>query len=367
MNLTRLILLDPRDPPSGRWLTFDGHGHVLAGGRLPDEPAQTREGMRTVVIVPGAEVTVRWLSIPARSDAQARAAAGWLLRDTLAGAPERTLIALGETEGEERVTAVLAPEILQRWLEHCGRLGVMPDVIIPASLAILPPVNPDQVLAAPVGEETVVRGRRLAVSVDANLAAVMAGDLALHEEMRPEVIERLLIQAAAAPSINLLPRAAAGQEAGWKAWRPAVILACLLLLSPLTLLAADAWRHDRAAARLEREAEALALGAWPDMAPGANPADEARRRLAGEATRGGFSRVASTLFAAVEQVEGAELDALFVDPDGTIRATLSHAGYGDPDRIGALLAGERLTITETSTLDGDDGRIVSDLVIGGAS
>ena len=235
---------------------------------------------------------------------------------------------------------------------------------MPASLAILPSSDREQALALPVGDETVVRGRRLAVAVEAELAAVMARDLSLHREDRPEIVERLLLQAAAAPSINLLPRTAARASGGWREWRLTAALGAMLLVSPLLFLAADAWRHDRAASRMERESQALARRAWPDMAPGADPAAEAARRLAGDASRGGFSRVASALFAAVEQVEGAELDALFLDPDGTTRATLSHGDYGDPDRIGALLADQNLSVAEASTLEEADGRIVSDLVIG---
>ncbi|WP_374274921.1 type II secretion system protein GspL [Brevundimonas sp.] len=363
MSATRLILLEDRDPPSADWLTFDAQGQVLARGRLT-EGRPSQGAIRTVVVVQGTEVTVRWLTLAARSDAQDRAAAGWMLKDALAGSTDQSLIALGETDGDQRLVAVLAPEALARWLDHCRRLGVTPDVITPASLAILPPVDPGQALAVPIGDETVVRARRLAVAVEAELASVMGGDLALHEETRPEVIERLLIQAASAPPINLLPRAAAGYTGGWREWRLVAVLAGLLLLSPLMFLAADAWRHDRAAARTERETEALARRAWPDMAPGADPVAEAERRMAGDAALGGFSRVASALFAAIEQVEGAELDALFLDPDGTIRATLSHGDYGDPDRIGALLSEQRLTVTEASTLEEENGRIVSDLVIG---
>ena len=72
----------------------------------------------------------------------------------------------------------------------------------------------------------------------------------------------------------------------------------------------------------------------------------------------------AALFAAVEGVEGAELDLLIVDPVAGMKASITHVDYGDTRRIAQTMRANGLEITETGTLD-DQGRIVSDITIGG--
>jgi general secretion pathway protein L len=72
------------------------------------------------------------------------------------------------------------------------------------------------------------------------------------------------------------------------------------------------------------------------------------------------------LFAAVEQVEGAELDIFVSDPEGGVRATVSYPAYQDLDALKSAVAAAGLRLNDTSTLD-DAGRVVSDVTIGAAT
>ena len=79
---------------------------------------------------------------------------------------------------------------------------------------------------------------------------------------------------------------------------------------------------------------------------------------------GGLAAVSAALFAAVEQVAGAELDSLSAGPGKGVRATLSYPAFSDLDSIRAALTASGLSMTDQSTVE-DGGRVVSEVIIGG--
>ena len=52
--------------------------------------------------------------------------------------------------------------------------------------------------------------------------------------------------------------------------------------------------------------------------------------------------------------------------DGQVRATVSYGAYGDLEALDAALAASGLSMTDESTLE-EDGRMVSDVIIGAAA
>jgi len=83
MSRIRLILIPPSAALPATCLTLDAQGRVLTRG-LVELGGPAAEPMRTVAVVPGADVLIRWLDLPTGSSAQVAAATLHLLRDDLA-------------------------------------------------------------------------------------------------------------------------------------------------------------------------------------------------------------------------------------------------------------------------------------------
>jgi general secretion pathway protein L len=310
---------------------------------------------------------VRWLDLPGRNEAQGRAAALWTLRDDLAAPPERLRVSLGphrESDGR-RLVAVASGALVNAWIAYAESLGVTPDVIVPDHLTVSPPQQGEGLTSVGFGPMTALRGNDLSVTVEPDLAPLIAGDRPVTPVERAEDVEAMLVQTALNPPLNLIGRTRAAAE-GMDAWRRAAVMAGLLILSPLLLLGVAAARDDLAARALNNESAAMLREAFPDMAPDADPAAEAMRQLNATSASGGVTGVTAALFAAVEQVEGAELDALSVYADGQVRATVSYGAYGDLEALDAALLASGLSMTDESTLE-EDGRMVSDVIIGAAA
>ncbi|MNX97033.1 GspL periplasmic domain protein [compost metagenome] len=236
--------------------------------------------------------------------------------------------------------------------------------MIPDSLILPEPAEEGALSAAVFGADLALRGRELALSVQPDLAEAVAAGRALERIGRADEIERLLASAALNPPINLLVGAGRRVEADRRGWKRAGALAAALIVSPLILTLAAAGHDEWRARDADRRAEAAARRAFPDMAPTADAVAEATRRLTTAPPSGGATAAAAALFAAVEGVEGAELDSLTADADG-VRATVTYAAYQDLDALQQAMAAGGMSLTDESTVD-DQGKVVSEVRVGGA-
>ena len=366
MKLTRLILIPPTGSQPAPFLVIDAGGVVVDRGELTLDGAGASEVMHTVAVTPGADVLVRWVDLPPGGAAQARAAATWMLRDEVAGAPDRLWTVLGppSAPGEPRLVAVVSASLIEAWTDYLAALGVTAAVMIPDVLTLAEPPAEAELSAVAFGDGVALRGRRFAATVQADLVELVAAGRRVVAVEDPAIVERALVDAARAPLINLLDTGARARAAV-RGWRRAAVLAALVVGSPLVLLLTTALRDDMAADRARSEALAAIATAEPDLAGDPDPVGALRRRVATAPPPGGVSAVAAALFTAVEGVEGAELDILIADPESGVKATISHPEYGDMAAIKSSMAGAGLTVTETGTLD-DAGRVVSDITIGAA-
>lgn len=364
MSRTRLVLVPMVASRPAPTLIVDAAGHVLERGLLTLESPATGPAMRTVAVVPGSDVLVRWLDLPGGTAAQQRTAALWMLKDDLAATPDRVRLALGAAvAGEPRLAAVVAEPLLLAWMDWLSGMGLKADVLVPDSLTVPEPFEDDVLTAVGFGPALALRGRRFAAGIEPDLAEAVAGGRRIEPVDDMRRVEQMLIAAALNPPVNLLQGAPRAQSPG--RWRRVAVLAAVALVLPLVSTLALAARDDLAANDMRKRAEASARAAFPDMPATADPIAEARRRLATAAPPGGTAAAAAALFAAVERVEGAELDSLSADPAGGVRATVSYASYQDLEAMKAVVAAAGFSLTDTSTLD-DAGRVVSDVVIGAA-
>jgi general secretion pathway protein L len=367
MKPTRLILIPAVAAQPAPFLILAPDGFVLERGVLTLEGVERPEPMRTVAVTPGADVTIRWLDLPAGGAAQVRAAAAWSLRDDMAATPDRLATVLGPpagAAGQPRLVAVVSRSLLEAWTDYLEALGVRADVLTPDVLTVPEPEADDELQAVSFGDNVALRGRRFAATVQPDLVDLVAAGRRVVPVEDPAAVERALVEAARSPAINLLDTGDRERKAAGS-WRRAAVLTALVLVSPLVLTLSAAARDDMAARRMRAEAVRTVARAAPDLAAAADPAAGFRRRAEAALPPGGPTAAAAALYAAIEGVEGAELDILIADPDDGVKATVSQAAYQDMARIKAAMAAAGMSVTETSTID-DGGRVVSDITIGAA-
>jgi len=365
MSRIRLILIPPSAALPASCLTLDAQGTVLTRG-VAELGGPAPEPMRTVAVVPGADVLIRWLELPSGSPAQVAATVLHLLRDDLAAPADRLSAALEPVPapGQRRLVAVVGRSLLQTWGDYLASLGLRADVIIPDSLILPEPAEQGVLTAAVFGADLALRGKELAFSLQPDLAEAVVAGRTLERIGRADEIERLLTAAALNPPINLLAGAGRRVEADRRGWKRAAVMAAVLIVSPLILTLAAAGHDEWRARDADSQAEAAARRAFPDIPPTADAVAEATRRLSTAPPPGGPTAAAAALFAAVESVEGAELDSLTADQDG-VRATVTYAAYQDLDALQQAMAAKGMSLTDESTVD-DQGKVVSEVRVGGA-
>lgn len=365
MSRIRLILIPPSAALPASCLTLDAQGNVLTRG-VVELGGPAPEPMRTVAVAPGADVLIRWLDLPSGSPAQLSAAALHLLRDDLAAPAERLSAVLGPVPatGERRLVSVVSRSLLQAWGDYLSSLGLKADVMIPDSLVLPEPAEEEALSAAVFGADLALRGRELALSLQPDLAEAVAAGRMLERIGRADEIEGLLAAAALNPPINLLAGAGRRIETDRRGWKRAGALAAALTVSPLILTPAAAGHDEWRARDAEHRAETAARRAFPDIAPNGDAVAEATRRLTTAPPPGGPTAAAAALFAAVESVEGAELDSLTADEDG-VRATVTYPAYQDLNALQQAMAARGMSLTDESTVD-DQGKVVSEVRVGGA-
>ena len=97
-----------------------------------------------IAVAPADAVTLHWADIPARSAAQAAAAARILVSDASASPIERLHVAVGaaeagggETDPRERPIGVVAAERMRAWLDALAGIGIDPSAVVRSTVMFL--------------------------------------------------------------------------------------------------------------------------------------------------------------------------------------------------------------------------------------
>ena len=359
MKPVRILFLTTADAPVD-WVLADADGYVLTRGSASIGDPPLEGGYRTVLIVPGADVLASWLDLPAGPLAQMTAAAGWAMRSSLATPLERTTVVLGAAPTGQPRPAVFADTVrVDAWRHHAELLGAPADVVAPDHLLVPPPEADDAVSILDRGDAVILRGARLAASLEPDLAALMTRDRVV-VTIEPGLAEAILIRGALNPPVNLL--AASHRRAGRTGWRRTLVLAAALVASPLILTLAAASHDEIAARQIMARDRAIATSALRSLPPGADPLSELDRRLAKAPPPGGLIGAAAALFGAIEAVEGSAVESMTLE-GGLIRVEVSYVDYGDVNAIQAALNRTGRHGQVESTLE-DGGRITSTMTIG---
>ena len=294
---SRLLVFADEGGALGRWLLIDG-GSVVdrgdASGGLP--PAA-----RTILAVPGAQVSIHWLALAGDlAPAQAAAAARLMLADAAAAPLAEMHVAVGRAEQGLAPAALVPAARMTAWLAALDA-----DSVVPAPMLLAPPasgfVRRDQ------GSLADYRGPAAAFSIEPDLAEALTGDAAV-AALDEAAFEAGLPSLVDAPSLDLRQGPFARRRQ-WRlestSWRRIAALALALVAITLIVQVATLLRYAFAADRVE--AEAAALGQ-----PGAGPGDP----------RPGFGPLAAGLFEAVRSTPNVELSRIDYRRDGSLVATV---------------------------------------------
>ncbi|APP86083.1 type II secretion system protein GspL [Xanthomonas hortorum pv. vitians] len=362
---TTVLLLTTDATAQAIAVRVDAHGQVLSQ-RAASAPFEA--SARCVLVVPGVDVQLRWLTLPGRSTAQSIAAARLQLAEHLAVETQTLHVVIAETAEADgtRLVAAVESAVMQQWLARAAQLGVTPDAVVPDCLLLEPGADGADGAdgAAAVMDwdgRWLIRAAGLACSLEPEAARMLLGERAPLQPPTsdPALAIACFARCATRTPINLRQHAFAAKPATLRMVTPRRLaaLAALVLLSPLLLLLAQTLRYEIGARMLQSRAAAQ-LGVHDAAAV---PAALQARRHAGAAVDTLALQLGS-LFAAVDAIPAAELDQLDYQSAQPLRATLLHTDAASVQQLSARLAeaGWRL---QPGTSQSEDDRLRTPFVL----
>jgi general secretion pathway protein L len=337
------------------WFRID-EGRIVARGAGLDGVLPVQDGERIFLLLGGSEVTMRWLDLPALTDAQALAAARIEIADTTLGPVDALHFAIGPIEDGHRPVAAIAGERIAAWIDWAAGAGLEPDHVVPLPLLIACGEGPTRVWRR--SGRILARGRRQAFAVEPALAEMIL-DNQPTEPLDEARFEAELPSALSALSLDLRQgawrrRRVWNVDAGWRARmiRLAVAAAILFALIPLARLGRIAWDGHRLRAEAASHAQAaLGLPVRPD-----DPRAALRARL--ERLQGpgmGLVDGAAVLFGSVRQTPNVELADLRFDETGTLAAHVTATNPADVAELVRRIGSSGLTVETTGMGQGMTG------------
>ncbi|WP_375249344.1 type II secretion system protein GspL [Sphingomonas sp.] len=366
MTVATLLFLPPDDSQPWHWWRVDGDAVVAEGDGLPDVGAEGHASAGEVIaIAPADAVTLHWADLPARSAAQAAAAARVVVSDATAEPARDMHVAVGAEREGERAIAVVAPGRMAAWLAALAQRGVDPAVMLPAPL-LLPEPEEGHVRADLPGQG-VVRGRTSGWADEARLTDLVTGGIPPLTLDRG-VLHGAAVAAVAAPALNLRQGMFARRTrraVDWRLVRRLGILIGLILLATLAIDMVRIMRYSFGADSLEVRADAIAREGLPR---GANANDgDAPRILADRLARlrgpgQGFTRTTAAIYQVVQAMPDSEVTGVQFEPNGSLRVSLSVPGETQANAIKSRLANAGFTV-ESSVFAQVNGRLAGDMTV----
>ena len=153
----------------------DPEGTISDRGPL-SAAAETAAGRRVHLLVPGADVLITRVAVPATQRARAQAAIPWALEDRLVDAVESLHFALGRYhDSGEWSVAVVARRTLDAWLKRCAIAGIQPVSARPEPLALPAPATDEWMALEEAGSVIVRTAEDGGFACDPQMLMVVAG------------------------------------------------------------------------------------------------------------------------------------------------------------------------------------------------
>lgn len=367
MTAATLLFLPPDESLPWRWWRVEGDA-ITEGEGVPGAPADPAAAPGEVIAVaPADAVTLHWAALPARSTAQAVAAARVVVSDATAEPAHDLHVAVGAEQDGERAIAVVAPARMRAWLAALAQRGLDPATVVPAPLLL--PLPDDGYVRADLAGQGVVRGRTSGWADEARLTELVTAG------QPPVTLDRGAVQAAvaavaAAPVLNLRQGAFARRQRraiDWALVRRLAVLGGLILLATLAIDVVRIMRYSLGADAVEARTATIARQGLPR---GANPGDDGAQGAQALADRlarlrgpgQGFTRTAAAAFQIVQAVPDSKVTAIDFAADGTLKLSLSVAGEAQANSVKSQLEGAGFTV-ESGVFQQANGRLTGDMTV----
>jgi general secretion pathway protein L len=329
--------------------------HVRGDAPSPDGPV--------IAVAPAEAVTLHWAEVPARTPAQAVAAARLLVAEASAAPIGELHVAVGDEGDADRPIAVVSAAVMTEWLESLMADGIDPVAIVPAPL-LLPRPEEDYVTAE-VGAEWLVRGRSVAFAHDPLITPLVTGDAeprALTPDEMAAAHESVLAQVPL--DLRQGPFARRRRRAiDWPLVRRLGVLAASILLATLAIDVVRIAKYSFGADALDARADALGR---TGLARGETVTDVDRQlseRLSGVRGPGvGFSAAVAAVYAAVRAVPGTELTGLDFSPNGDLRLSVAAARESLPTDLKRALEAAGFAVT-AGVFQSANGRVTGEMTV----
>ncbi len=139
MRETLLIRLAPHPALRIEFACVDEAGKLTTPVRVGDlsDAVEDATGRRVLVLVPAAEMLLTQVTVPSNNRQRVRKAVPFALEDTLAEDVDELHFALGRQDGQQQwPVAVVARERMDAWLARLHEAGLLPDRLVPESVAL---------------------------------------------------------------------------------------------------------------------------------------------------------------------------------------------------------------------------------------
>ena len=355
--MTTLIFLPAADQ-GYRWRSIAADGAITEGDGVP-APADEA----VVAVAPAEAVTLHWADLPARSPAQALAAARLLVAEASATPVGELHVAVGDEGEGERPIAVVGMGAMAGWLADLAVHGIDPVAIVPAPL-LLP--RPDEgYVRGIVAGAALVRSRTTGFADEARLTEMVVGDATLATLDR-DTIDATVAAAASTPPLDLRQGLFARRRRigiDWALIRRLALLGAAILAVTLAIDLVRIAKYSFGADALEARAEALGR---TGLARGETVTDVDRQldeRLSGVRGPGlGFSTTVAAVYAAVRATPGTELTSLDFQSNGSLRIGVGAARESLPTDLKRTLEAAGFSVT-AGTFQSTNGRVTGEMTV----
>lgn len=391
-----LVLIGGGDPAAPMpWIHLNGEGEVVARGEsLEGERAGLRATApsRTALVLRASEAQLRRTSLPARTQAQARAAVALMFEDEVAGAAlmHYAVGAAQDVDGD-RLVAAIESERLAAWLARCRKSGVDPHTV--ALDCTVYPSDDNGVEVAEDADRVILAGGNAGgLSLEPGLARVLAPQWIARSGMNVrgvgysgqnfesfrgaldsfQVVDRgrgdinlslargVMTAGDRAPNFRQGPFAPRGRRAGVGGWWLVAVLAALSILLNVAIQTYGGWREMQASERTVARAEAVFRAARPDIRRIANLRSQvaALSTSAARAERHPVLTTADPIVRALQATPGVRVDELhYRGPESSVRVNVSSMDPAALQAFTAHLQSQGLTL-HTETRSPVNGRLI---------
>lgn len=363
-----LVIRAPASPEGQpRWVLVQDGRRKRSGDGLP--PATDAAYDRLFMVLPGSDVFLSRVKLPARSEKEARQAAPFLIEDELATPLEDTATFVGraDPEGHRLVYAVQRP-LAEAWQTIAAKVEAKVRYFLPEGLAVADFAE-DAVLFGDDGDLLVCRPRAdrpvmrieadlLAETLPVALQAAKPETLAVSENIDwTEIVGVPLPQPRRfapfdlAVKISSLPEEflsglpsmsrAERSEGQWLVWltpfRRAGMILMATLLAGATLLGAEGLYYQAQRAAIDDAGTDLFAETFPDMRA-VNPEFQLRQQIDALSGVGGsdFLALATAVAELTGEVDGVRVDTLRYDRTlNVLNVSATYSDFSDFEQLNA--------------------------------